>query len=76
MWYEEHKNDCSANHEGSAGKMDGDSAINIIKRSRELYNVFYVNYIGDGDRKTYTNVVYAMPKEIISLQTNLSVFFT
>lgn len=40
MWYEEHKLECSANHEGIAGKMETDSAVYVFKRSKELYNVF------------------------------------
>ncbi|KAL7307864.1 hypothetical protein TKK_0000184 [Trichogramma kaykai] len=61
MWYEEHKEECSANHTGSSGKMECDSDITIFQRSKELYNVFYHNYIGDGDSKTYTNIVDANP---------------
>lgn len=60
-WYETHKDQCSANHEGSAGKMEVDSIVEIFKRSIEKYNVQYRNYIGDGDSKTYTGIVNAHP---------------
>lgn len=61
MWYEEHKLECSANHEGSSGKMETDAAVEIFKRSKELFNIIYGYYIGDGDSKTFTNLIDSNP---------------
>lgn len=60
-WFETHENECSANHTGSAGKMEVHSIVEIFKRSIETYNVMYRYYIGDGDSKTYTGVVGSHP---------------
>lgn len=37
--YEDHKNECMANHEGSAGKMEVDEVLEMFKRSLEYFNV-------------------------------------
>lgn len=60
-WYAMHKNSCSANHDGSAGKMEIDAIVEIFKRSQEKHAVKYVNYIGDGDSKTYKGIIDADP---------------
>ena len=60
-WLESHQSECSANHEGSAGKMEVDAITEMFQRSQQRYNVKYVNYIGDGDSKTYTGIVNALP---------------
>ncbi|KYN11352.1 hypothetical protein ALC57_16498, partial [Trachymyrmex cornetzi] len=60
-WYETHKNECNINHEGSSGKMEVDSIIEMFKRSVEKYNVQYHYYIGDGDSKTYTGIINSHP---------------
>lgn len=60
-WYEDHANECSANHKGSAGKMEVDAVIEMFKRSVEKYGVQYKNYIGDGDSKTYSGILAAAP---------------
>ncbi|KYM96705.1 hypothetical protein ALC62_00134 [Cyphomyrmex costatus] len=67
-WYESHKDNCSANHIGSAGKMEVEAAISMFKRSVEKFNVQYRNYVGDGDSKTYSGILKAAPygdKEVI-----------
>lgn len=61
LWKEDHNEECAANHEGSAGKMEVDSIVEIFSRSMEKYNVRYANYIGDGDSKTYKGIVDADP---------------
>ena len=60
-WYEAHKDTCSSNHEGSAGKMEVDSINEMFSRSEENYGVQYLNYIGDGDSKPFANIVKANP---------------
>jgi len=52
-WYEEHKDECSSNHTGSAGKMEVDAVKDMFSASVEKYGVRYRNYIGDGDSKTF-----------------------
>lgn len=60
-WYSTHKDECNANHEGGAGKMEVDGVIEMFKRSEENYNVKYANYIGDGDMKTFRTLINAFP---------------
>ncbi|XP_046737741.1 uncharacterized protein LOC124406385 [Diprion similis] len=66
-WYQTHGDNCSANHEGSSGKMEVDSIIEIFKRSIEKYNVLYSYYIGDGDSKTYTGLVNSHPYDDVEV---------
>jgi len=60
-WYETHKKHCTANHEGSAGKMEVDGVIEMFKRSIEKFKVKFKNYIGDGDAKTFKNLQESAP---------------
>lgn len=58
---ETHKDECCINHEGSAGKMEVDGAIEIFQRSEKLHGVKYQSYIGDGDCKTFKGIVDSRP---------------
>lgn len=60
-WYETHKETCSANHIGSAGKMEVDAVIEMFRRSWENLGVRFLYYVGDGDSKTYSGIVTAAP---------------
>lgn len=60
-WYDEHQENCTANHEGSAGKMEVDGIIEMFKRSEECLGVKYTKYIGDGDTKTFKNLLEEDP---------------
>lgn len=60
-WYDEHKEDCTRNHEGSAGKMEVDSVLEMFQRSEEQFGVKYSNYVGDGDSKTFKALLDAEP---------------
>ncbi|XP_071579340.1 uncharacterized protein [Temnothorax nylanderi] len=62
-WLETHAQECQANHEGSAGKMEVDAVIEMFQRSETLHSVKYANYIGDGDSKTFKGVLDAQPYE-------------
>lgn len=53
IWIENHAGTCTANHNGSAGKMEVDSIKEMFRRSWEIYQVRYAQYIGDGDTKTF-----------------------
>lgn len=62
IWYEsDHKNDCSINYEGSSGGMEVQGIISIFQNSLTLHNAKYSHYIGDGDSKTFTNLLDAKP---------------
>lgn len=60
-WHEDHAESCSKNHEGSAGKMEVDSVLEMFLRSEEKFGVKYSNYIGDGDSKTFKAILDAAP---------------
>ena len=62
-WFETHRHKCSANHEGSAGKMEVDGIIEMFQRSESTHGVKYKNYIGDGDSKVFKAVCEAQPYE-------------
>ena len=47
---------CSYNYKGSAPGMEPAGAQRIFERSIEKYNLRYINYLGDGDSKSYTSV--------------------
>jgi len=63
-----HKDKCSANHEGSSEKMEVDAMVEMFKRSTELHNVKYANYIGDGDSKTYAAIKNKTPYEDLEVK--------
>lgn len=60
-WYDNHKDNCCANHEGSAGKMEVDGVVEMFLRSEELFKVRYGFYIGDGDSKTFKMLLDVHP---------------
>lgn len=62
-WFQEHlsQNECTANHKGSSGKMEVDSMIAMFERSIEKYRARYINFIADGDSKTYGGIIKAAP---------------
>jgi len=62
-WYNNHieNNECSANHQGTAGNMEASSVLAMFQRSFEKHGLRYTNYIGDGDSKTFTKIVNSKP---------------
>ncbi|CAH2086841.1 unnamed protein product [Euphydryas editha] len=62
-WKEEHikTNQCTANHIGPSGNMEVSSIIEMFKRSIVKHGLRYMNYIGDGDSKTYSGLLKAQP---------------
>jgi len=56
-----HNNTCLANFRGSSGAMEVTGAINIFKRSSNLYAVRYLEYLGDGDSKAHPAVCESRP---------------
>lgn len=61
LWMESPKEKCSANYEGSPGKMEVDGAIEMFKWSVDLHGVKYLSYIGDNNCKTYKSIVESQP---------------
>ncbi|XP_076673205.1 uncharacterized protein LOC143371648 [Andrena cerasifolii] len=61
LWLEDHADECSINHHGSAGKMEVISMVEMFSRSEEKFGVKYLNYIGDGDAKTFKAIVDMQP---------------
>ena len=60
-WYENHEEQCPANHFGSSGKMEVDSIKEMFGRSLEQLGVRYRNYIGDGDSKIFKGILDLNP---------------
>ncbi|XP_046589419.1 uncharacterized protein LOC124293252 [Neodiprion lecontei] len=60
-WKSTHDDECQANHSGSTGKMEVDSAVEMFQRSEELYGIKYKYYIGDGDSKTFLGISNSDP---------------
>jgi len=60
-WYKNHQQSCTSNHEGSAGKMEVDSIVEMFLRSDGKFGVKYTNYIGDGDSKTFVGILKVSP---------------
>lgn len=60
-WYENHKSTCTANHHGSAASMECVGLQEIFSRSERKHNVKYIEYIGDGDTKSFKMVHDSMP---------------
>lgn len=60
---EAHKKSCQSNHEGSLGKIEVDSVVEMFKRSEELHETKYAYYIGDGDSKTFKGIIDSEPYE-------------
>ncbi|KAJ4451848.1 hypothetical protein ANN_03326 [Periplaneta americana] len=60
-WWESHECECTINHKGSSGNMEVEGMKQILNRSLATHNVQYVNYIGDGDTKSYKAVSESQP---------------
>lgn len=66
-WSASHNKECLINHEGSAGKMEVDVVVEMFSRSETLHGLKYCNYIGDGDSKTFKNIVETQPYADITI---------
>jgi hypothetical protein len=60
-WWAEHEPLCDANYKGSSPNMEPTGAAQIFLRSKEIRNLEYVKYYGDGDSKSYKYVVDSDP---------------
>lgn len=74
-WKENHAQNCSINHDGSAAKMEVESVKEMFGRSMEKYGVKYTRYIGDGDSKTFKGIIDFNPydEEVKKLECVLHV---
>lgn len=67
-----HIESCKTNYLGSSGGMEVAGALELFRRSVELYNVRYLFYLGDGDSKACASVneaqVYGPDVEINKLE--------
>ncbi|CAF1345396.1 unnamed protein product [Didymodactylos carnosus] len=61
------KHNCEMNHTGSSGAMEVDGIYRLFERSQHLYNVQYVNYIGDGDAKILPKLLNNPPYDNITI---------
>ncbi|KAG8231176.1 hypothetical protein J437_LFUL007936 [Ladona fulva] len=59
--YMEQKEECPINHDGSAGKMEVDTVLEMFQRSEKLFGVRYGNYVSDGDAKTFKAILDWQP---------------
>lgn len=64
IWEADHREQCSQTHTGSSGRMESDGIKEMFLRSISLYDVKYVNYVGDGDSKTYPEILAAHPYDV------------
>ena len=63
--------DCDINHEGSSGAVEAAGLVECFMSSVQDGKLRYINYIGDGDSKSYSDVVAKDPyygKEVKKLE--------
>ena len=60
-WLQSHANECQANPEGSSGKMEVVSILDMFKQSEDEYGVKYKYYRGDGESKTFETILHEDP---------------
>lgn len=63
MWHQNHVDQemCDSNHTGSAGAMEPQGMLRIFRRSVSKRRLRYVEYLGDGDSKTFKLLSEADP---------------
>lgn len=67
-WLKTHTDECQSNHKDSSGKMEVDTVVEMFERSETLHGIKYVNYIGDGDSKTFKGIMEENPYENFEVQ--------
>ena len=55
-WFENHKDICTINHEGSSDLMETSGATEIFLRSIPTRNLRYTTFVGDGDSSCFGTV--------------------
>ena len=66
-WYESHKHNCLKNFSGSSQAMEPEAARIIWNRSIDKHQLCYSTFIGDGDSKSYQQVVTMDPYPLVSI---------
>ncbi|XP_035210537.1 uncharacterized protein LOC118184907 [Stegodyphus dumicola] len=66
-WLETHSRTCRRNHFRSSAKMEADGMVKIFQRSQSARGVRYINYIGDGDSKTFLSITESKPYEGVTV---------
>lgn len=62
IWVEsKYAEECESNYKGSSRGMEVQGVLEMFRRFEELHGCKYANYIGDGDSKTFTNLLAANP---------------
>ena len=67
LWYESHKSNCHKNFSGSSQAMEPEAARIIWSRSVEKHQLCYSTFIGDGDSKSYRQVVNMDPYPLVAI---------
>ena len=62
------QHNCKINHKGSSGAMECAGAIEAFRRSVPFLNLKYTGYLGDGDTKSFQQVVDSAPYENNNIQ--------
>ncbi|KAK7096021.1 hypothetical protein V1264_005368 [Littorina saxatilis] len=60
-WEQQHRAECSINHQGSAKSMERDAALELWGRSVERHNLRYRTMLSDGDSTAFNAVAAAQP---------------
>ena len=67
QWYDCHKSKCLKNFSGSSQSMEPEAAKIIWNRSIDKHQLCYSTFIGDGDSKSYQQVVSMDPYPLVSI---------
>ena len=59
----EHEETCSINHQGSAGSLEATGLVESFQAFVPDRKLRYINFLGDGDSKAFTNVKNSNPYE-------------
>ena len=63
-----HSEECLINHKGSAGAIESEGIVECFGSSLDRYHLRYTEYLGDGDTKSYHDVVSSKPYDDIPVK--------
>ena len=67
-WFDRHEPKCNRNYKGSSQSMEPEAAKRIWGRSLEKNSLVYSVFVGDGDSKSYQQVVDLDPYPLIKIR--------